>query len=105
IFNTFTINQWNFIIKDLTQHMKESSPHERSMTAARIIVSALVGNTIYELAGWAAPPFIGGTPLPKPVSAFYEVMNGEPWTQSVLGESPLGGEKKKPDGEVVDAAY
>lgn len=105
IFNTFTINQWNFIIKDLTQHMKESSPHERSMTAARIIVSALVGNTIYELAGWAAPPLIGGTPLPRPISAFSEVINGEPWTQSLLGESPLGGEKKKPDGEVVDAAY
>ena len=43
--------------------------------------------------------------MPRPISAFSEVINGEPWTQSLLGESPLGGEKKKPDGEVVDAAY
>lgn len=103
LFNTFTINQWNFIMDDVLgkSNLSQSS---RSMQLARLISGMAIANTLYEIAGYAIPWGITNSPFPAPLSEMYKAMAGQEWTQTLGGEPADPNKQYGPAGVLTEGA-
>lgn len=71
LFQTFVINNWNFLLDDIIKN-KNLSYAERSKQLAGILVAGGLSNTLIRMTGDTVPIFSGNTPFPSPLYAFYK---------------------------------